>query len=45
MTYNVVILKSARYEYESIVGYLAQILKNASENMKIRYHRGDNFCR
>ena len=28
MTYNVVILKSARYEYESIVGYLAQILKN-----------------
>ena len=29
MTYNVVILKSARYEYESIVGYLAQILKNS----------------
>jgi plasmid stabilization system protein ParE len=28
MTYNVVILKSARYEYESIVGYLAQILMN-----------------
>ena len=28
MTYNVAILKSARYEYESIVGYLAQILKN-----------------
>ena len=28
MTCNVVILKSARYEYESIVGYLAQILKN-----------------
>lgn len=28
MAYNVVILKSARYEYESIVGYLAQILKN-----------------
>ena len=28
MTYNVVILKSARYEFESIVGYLAQILKN-----------------
>ena len=28
MTYNVVTLKSARYEYESIVGYLAQILKN-----------------
>ena len=28
MTYNVVILRSARYEYESIVGYLAQILKN-----------------
>ena len=28
LTYNVVILKSARYEYESIVGYLAQILKN-----------------
>ena len=28
MTYNVVILKSARYEYESIVGYLAQILVN-----------------
>lgn len=28
MAYNVAILKSARYEYESIVGYLAQILKN-----------------
>lgn len=28
MTYNVVILKSARHEYESIVGYLAQILMN-----------------
>lgn len=28
MTYNVAILKSARYEYESTVGYLAQILKN-----------------
>lgn len=28
MTYNVVILKSVQYEYESIVGYLAQILMN-----------------
>ena len=31
MAYNVVILKSARYEYESIVGYLAQIRNFVAE--------------